>query len=106
MPQRRRFDSCFVAESSLAQTTFVPSHKAESQLPLGGTRACLHSPYPKNGGDEVHHRGEAFVGLFVTRGNAPKRFDATEKVFDEVAPFVLLAIMFGVPPPIPYVNRP
>jgi hypothetical protein len=25
-------------ESSLAQTTFVPSRKAESQLPLGGTR--------------------------------------------------------------------
>ena len=39
MPQRRRFDSCFVAESSLAQTTFVPSRKTESQLPLGGTRA-------------------------------------------------------------------
>src|SRR5215831_7787817 len=28
-------------ESSLAHTTFVPSHKAESQLPLGGT-SLLH----------------------------------------------------------------
>src|SRR6516164_2107420 len=27
-----------LSESSLAQTTFVPSRKAESQLPLGGTR--------------------------------------------------------------------
>jgi hypothetical protein len=26
-------------KSSLAQTTFVPSRKAESQLPLGGTSA-------------------------------------------------------------------
>jgi hypothetical protein len=30
MPQRCRFDSCFVAEKQLAQTTFVPSRKAES----------------------------------------------------------------------------
>src|SRR6516165_8982688 len=29
--------------SSLAQTTFVPSRKAESQLPLGGTSVLTHS---------------------------------------------------------------
>jgi len=36
-----------LSESSLAQTTFVPSRKAESQLPLGGTRdSGLQSPDP------------------------------------------------------------
>src|SRR6516162_5307294 len=35
-----------LSESSLAQTTFVPSRKAESQLPLGGTsRVCRAHPY-------------------------------------------------------------
>src|SRR6516164_1028649 len=41
-----------LSESSLAQTTFVPSRKAESQLPLGGTsarpqigRAAARSPW-------------------------------------------------------------
>src|SRR6516162_9233216 len=32
-----------LSESSLAQTTFVPSRKAESQLPLGGTRKMFYS---------------------------------------------------------------
>jgi hypothetical protein len=34
-----------LSESSLAQTTFVPSRKAESQLPLGGT-SLLHPGRP------------------------------------------------------------
>jgi hypothetical protein len=35
----RPFLEDVLPDSSLAQTTFVPSRKAESQLPLGGTRA-------------------------------------------------------------------
>jgi hypothetical protein len=34
-----------LSESSLAQTTIVPSRKAESQLPLGGTRNFGMSPW-------------------------------------------------------------
>jgi hypothetical protein len=45
------------------------------------TRACLHSPCPEDGGDEVDDGGEAFVGLLVARGNASKGFYAAEKVF-------------------------
>ena len=69
----------------------------ENHSVLLEARACLHSSHPENGGDEVDHRGEAFVGLFVARGNASKRFDAAEKVFDEVSPLVFLPIMLGVP---------
>ena len=35
-----------LSESSLAQTTFVPSRTAESQLPLGGTRELLVTGAP------------------------------------------------------------
>jgi hypothetical protein len=38
----------------------------------------------EDGCDDVDHGGEAFVGLFVPRGDAAKRFEPTEKVFDEV----------------------
>jgi hypothetical protein len=51
---------------------------------------------PEDNGDEVDHRGEAFCGLFVARGDASKRFDLAEEVFDEMAPLVFLAIMLGV----------
>ena len=42
MPRRRRFDSCFVAGKQPRSYYHVPSRKAESQLPLGGTsdRQC------------------------------------------------------------------
>jgi hypothetical protein len=60
------------------------------------TRACLHSSGPEDHGDNVNHRGEAGVGLFVARGDASKRLDGTEEVFDEVAPLVLFRVMRGV----------
>src|SRR5262249_3890949 len=41
-------------ESSLAHTTFVPSRKAESQLPLGGTSNSL-SRFPRC--DGIEHTG-------------------------------------------------
>ena len=66
-------------------------------VPWSVTRACLHSSGPENGGDDVDHRSEAFVRLFVARCDAPKRFNAAEKVFDEMTPLVFLAIMLGVP---------
>jgi lipoyl-dependent peroxiredoxin len=40
----------------------------------GPIRACLHSPCPEDGGDEVDDGGEAFVGLLVARGNASEGF--------------------------------
>src|SRR6516225_9579287 len=83
-------------KSSLAQTTFVPSRKAESQLPLGGTRACLHSPCPEDSGDEVDEGGEAFVGLLIARGNASKGFYAAEEVFDEMPPLVFFSVMLRI----------
>jgi hypothetical protein len=39
-------------ESSLARTTFIPSRKAESQLPLGGTSE-ITSPTDRAGRDAV-----------------------------------------------------
>jgi hypothetical protein len=60
---------------------------------LGG---CLHSLYAQDGGNEIDHCGEAFVGLFVSRGNAPKRLEPAEKVLHEVPPLVFLAIMLRV----------
>ena len=61
------------------------------------TRACLHSSGPENHGDDVNHRGEAGIGLFVARGDASKRLDGTEEVFNEVAPLVLFRVMRGCP---------
>ena len=60
------------------------------------TRACLHSSGPEDHGDDVNHRGEAGIGLFVARGDASKRLDGTEEVFNEVAPLVLFRVMRGV----------
>src|SRR5438552_7281576 len=53
-------------------------------FPLGSTRACLHSSGPEHCGDDVDHRGEAGVGLFVARGDASKRLDGAEEVFDHL----------------------
>ena len=59
-------------------------------------RACLHSPCPEEGGDEVDHGGEGFVGLLVARGNASKGFYAAEEVFDEMPPLVFFSVMLGI----------
>jgi hypothetical protein len=62
------------------------------------TRACLQSSLgPEDQCDEVDHRGEASIGLFVSRGDAAKRFDLTEEVFDEMTPFVFVLVMRGMP---------
>lgn len=66
------------------------------ELRVRGTRACLHSPSPEDDGDEVDHRGEAEIGLFVTRGDASKRFDRAEKILDKMPPLVLFRVMPGV----------
>ena len=60
------------------------------------TRACLHSSDPQDDGDEIDHRGEACIGLFIARGDASERLDGAEEVFDEVAPFVLFRVMCWV----------
>ena len=59
-------------------------------------RACLHSPGPEDDGDDVDHCGEAGIGLFVARGDASKRLDGAEEVFNEVAPFVLFRVVRAV----------
>ena len=61
-----------------------------------GTRACLHSPCPEDGGDEVDDGGEAFVGLLVARGNASKGLYAAEEVFDEMPPLVFFPVVLGI----------
>lgn len=63
---------------------------------MATTRACLHSPGPEDDGDEVYHGGEAGVGLFIACGDASKRFDGAEEVFDEVTPLVLFRVVRGV----------
>ena len=68
----------------------------ERTLACAFTRACLHSSGPEDHGDDVNHRGEAGIGLFVARGDASKRLDGTEEVFNEVAPLVLFRVMRGV----------
>lgn len=71
--------------------------KSSNNMPLCyQTRACLHSSGPEDHGDDVNHRGEAGIGLFVARGDASKRLDGTEEVFNEVAPLVLFRVMRGV----------
>jgi hypothetical protein len=60
------------------------------------TRACLHSPCPEDGGDEIEDGGEALVGLLVARGNASKGFYAAEEVFDEMPPLVFFSVMLGI----------
>ena len=60
------------------------------------TRACLHSPCPEEGGDEVDDGGEAFVGLLVAPGNASKGFYAAEEVFDEMPPLVFFSVMLRI----------
>jgi hypothetical protein len=60
------------------------------------TRGCLHSAGSQDGGDEVDHCRVACVGLLIPRGNASKRFEAAEEVFDEVTPLVFLAIMLPI----------
>src|SRR5260370_42405152 len=59
-------------------------------------RACLHSPCPEDGGDEVDDGGEAFVGLLVARGNASKGLYAAEEVFDEMPPLVFFPVVLGI----------
>jgi hypothetical protein len=68
----------------------------ESAFTYGLIRACLHSSGPEDDGDEVDHRGEAGIGLFIARGDASKRLDGAEEVFDEVAPLVLFRVMRGM----------
>jgi hypothetical protein len=56
---------------------------ARYSIPLVGlrrslARACLHSPCPEDGGDEIDDGGEALVGLLVARGNASKGFYAAD----------------------------
>ena len=60
------------------------------------SRACLHSSGPEDHGDDVDHRCEAGIGLFVARGDASERLDGAEEVFDEVAPLVFFRVMRGV----------
>jgi hypothetical protein len=60
------------------------------------SRACLHSSAPEDDGDNVDHRREAGIGLFVARGDPSKRLDGAEEVFDEVAPLVFFRVMRGV----------
>jgi hypothetical protein len=59
-------------------------------------RACLQSPGPEDCGDQINHRCEAGVGLFVARGDTSKRLERTEEIFDEMTPLVLFSIMRGV----------
>ena len=61
-----------------------------------GIRARLHSSGPEDDGDDVDHCGKAGVGLFVARGDASKRLDGAEEVFDEVAPLILFRVVRGV----------
>ncbi len=63
------------------------------ELRKRGTRACLQSSGPEDYGDEIDHRGEGGIGLFVARCDASKRFDRAEEVFDEVTPLVRFGIM-------------
>src|SRR5262249_3804500 len=61
-------------ESSLAHTTLVPPRKAESQLPLGGTRLAAHAAVIKALGRACHcrcdrdrtssHRGQGDCGAW------------------------------------------
>ena len=60
------------------------------------TRACLHSPCPQDGGDEIDDGGEAPVGLLIACGNASKGFYAAEEVFDEMPPLVFFSVMRGI----------
>ncbi len=60
-------------------------------------RACLQSSRPKYDTDEIYHSREAFIGFLVARGDAPERFDLAEEILDQVAPFVLLVVVFAVP---------
>jgi hypothetical protein len=77
-----------------------PLADAEETVPsvrvTRATRACLHSPCPEDGGDEVDEGGEAVVGLLIARGNASKGFYAAEEVFDEMPPLVFFLVMFGI----------
>ena len=59
-------------------------------------RACLHSPCPEHHGNAVDHGREAGIGFFVARGDASKRLDGAEEVFDKVAPLVLFRVVRGV----------
>jgi hypothetical protein len=61
-----------------------------------GTRARLHSSGPADHSDDVDHRGEAGIGLFVARSDASKRLDGAEEVLNEMAPLVFFRIMRGV----------
>ena len=45
----------------------------------------------------MYHSREAFISFLVARGDAPERFDLAEEILDQVAPFVLLAVVFAVP---------
>ena len=75
-----------------------PSTSAQSKSLCRGTRACLHSLLgPKDDANKVDHGGEAGIGLLVARGDASKRFDLTEEVFDEMTPLVFLPVMRGMP---------
>ena len=68
------------------------------KIDLRAARACLHSSLrPEHDGNEVDHRGEASIGLFVACGDAAKRFDLAEEVFDQMAPPVFLPVVRGMP---------
>jgi hypothetical protein len=66
------------------------------ELRKRGTRACLHSSGPEDHSDDVDHRGEAGIGLFITCGDASERLDGAEEVLDDVAPLILFRVMRGV----------
>jgi hypothetical protein len=66
------------------------------EVPYNLTRACLHSPCPQDGGDEIDDGSEAPVGLLIARGNASKGFYAAEEVFDEMPPLVFFSVMLGI----------
>jgi hypothetical protein len=60
--------------SSLAQTTFVPSRKAESQLPLGGTSINLHFKNGQIVGQDLpsEEEREAFINELVELSKTDK----------------------------------
>src|SRR6266550_3571173 len=78
----------FSEKQSGAKTDRAALAKARRDRLAKSTRACLHSPCPEDGGDEVDDGGEAFVGLLVAGGNASKGLYAAEEVFDEMPPLV------------------
>ena len=82
-------------QSSLTEPISLGANAAKSSYDLSNA-ACLQSPGPEDCGDQINHRCEAGVGLFVARGDTSKRLERTEEIFDKMTPLVLFSIMRGV----------